>query len=150
VLPANDIAAIPRSRNFIQAAALPHISLTAWRGLVDAADLQAGQKVLIHAAAGGIGHIAVQLAKARGAFVYGTASTRNQDFLHQLGADQPIDYTTTRFEGNAYDVDVVFDTIGGKTQERSWLTLKPGGIMLSVIQAPSEELLPSLTAVEHW
>jgi NADPH:quinone reductase-like Zn-dependent oxidoreductase len=140
VLPADDIVAIPRSLNFIQAAALPHVALTAWRGLVDTANLQAGQKVLIHAAAGGVGHIAVQLAKARGAYVYGTASTRNQDFLHQLGADQPIDYTTTRFEEIAHDVDAVFDTIGGETQERSWHTLKPGGIMLSVIHAPSEEL----------
>jgi NADPH:quinone reductase-like Zn-dependent oxidoreductase len=139
VLRAEEVVAMPKSLDFNQAAALPHVSFTAWRALVDAASLQSGQKVLIHAAAGGVGHIAVQLAKARGAYVYGTASTRNQDFLRQIGVDQPIDYTTTRFEDIAKGVDVVLDTIGGEVQERSWHTLKPGGIMLSVIQAPSEE-----------
>jgi NADPH:quinone reductase-like Zn-dependent oxidoreductase len=139
VLPAAEVVAKPKSLDFNQAAALPHVSLTAWRALVDAANLEAGQKVLIHAAAGGVGHIAVQLAKARGAYVYGTASTRNQDFLRQIGVDQPIDYTTSRFEDIAHGVDVVLDTIGGEVQQRSWHTLKPGGIMLSVIEAPSEE-----------
>jgi NADPH:quinone reductase-like Zn-dependent oxidoreductase len=139
VIKADEVVAKPKSIDFTQAAALPHVSLTAWRALVDGANLQAGQKVLIHAAAGGVGHIAVQLAKVLGAYVYGTASTINQDFLRQIGVDQPIDYTTTRFEEVAHDVDVVLDLIGGETQERSWRTLKQGGIMLSSIQAPSPE-----------
>jgi NADPH:quinone reductase-like Zn-dependent oxidoreductase len=122
----------------IHAAAIPHVSLTAWQALFGLADLQKGQTVLIHGVAGGVGHIAAQLAKIHGARVIGTAS-ENLDFARTLGLDQVIDYSTAQFEKEVRDVDVVLDTIGGDTQERSWGVLKPGGILISTIQAPSEE-----------
>ncbi len=143
-LPANQIAASPKSVGHVHAAALPHVTLTAWAALIATANLTAGQSILIHGAAGGVGHIAVQLAKWRGAHVIGTASTANQDFLRQIGVDEAIDYTTTHFEDVVHDVDVVLDTVGGETQERSWQTLKPGGLLLSTIQPPSAE-----TAAAH-
>ena len=143
-VPASEVQRKPESLDHAHAAALPHVSLTAWTTLVGTANLSPGQKVLIHGASGGVGHIAVQLAKLRGAHVIGTASTNNQDFLRQLGADEVIDYTTTRFEDVAKQVDVVLDTIGGETQERSWSTLKPGGMLISVVQPPSEERARSL------
>jgi NADPH:quinone reductase-like Zn-dependent oxidoreductase len=136
---ASEIAAKPKSLDYVTAAALPHVGVTAWRVLIDAAGLAKGQTVLIHAAAGGVGSFAVQLAKARGAKVIGTASTNNLDFLSMLGADEVIDYTKTRFEDVARDVDIVMDNVGGETQDRSWATLKPGGILISIVQPPSEE-----------
>ena len=142
VVPATDVASKPRSLDHVHAAALPHVSLTAWQALFELADLSKGQTVLIHAAAGGVGHIAVQLAKWRGAKVIGTASV-NMDYLRELGVDQAIDYTKTQFEkanGNLGNVDVVLDLIGGETQERSWNMLKPGGILVSTVQAPSPEV----------
>ena len=134
-----EITAKPETIDFIQAAALPHVTLTAWQALYVLADLQPGQTVLIHAAAGGVGHIAVQLAKLRGAKVIGTASV-NLDLLKELGVDQIINYSTTPFESVVHDVDVVLDTIGGDTLQRSWSTLKPGGILVSTIEQPSEEM----------
>ena len=126
----------------MHAAALPHVILTAWQALVEAAQLAPGEIVLIHAAAGGVGHVAVQLAKVRGATVIGTTSTHN-DLLRELGADQAIDYTATAFEDAVRDsvgaVNVVLDLVGGDTQERSWAVLKPGGILISAVQPPSEE-----------
>lgn len=109
----------PTSLDFIAAAAVPVGALTSWQALFDIAHLTNGQRVLIHAAAGGVGSMAVQLAKAKGAYVIGTASARNADFLRQLGVDEVIDYQTTHFEDAVRDVDVVFDTVGGETQERS-------------------------------
>src|SRR5881397_3524116 len=97
------------------------------------AALNTGQRVLIHGAAGGVGSFAVQLAKWKGASVIGTASTRNQAFLRQLGVDEPIDYEKTHFEDVVHDVDVVFDPIGGDTQKRSWKTLKKDGILVSIV-----------------
>jgi len=143
VVPASDVAAKPRSLDNMHAAALPHATLTAWQALFELANLTSGQTVLIHGAGGGVGHIAVQLAKWRGAKVIGTAST-NLDFLRELKVDQAIDYSTTPFESAAGKVDVVLDIIGGETQERSWKVLKPGGMLVSTIQAPSEE-----TAAAH-
>lgn len=140
---ATNVARKPKSVDHTHAAALPHVSLTAWQALFGAANLAAEQTVLIHGAAGGVGHIAVQLAKGRGAHVIGTASTHNQGFLHQLGVDEAIDYTTTQFEDVAKQVDVVFDTVGGETQERSWGTLKPGGMLVSIVQLPSEAIAQS-------
>ena len=107
--------------------------------MIEFADLSEGQTILIHAAAGGVGHIAVQLAKWRGAKVYGTASV-NLPFLEELGVDEPINYATTAFEDCVRDVDVVLDLLGGETQQRSWQVLKPGGILLSTVQPPSQEI----------
>jgi NADPH:quinone reductase-like Zn-dependent oxidoreductase len=138
VVPASDVAAKPAALDYIQAAALPHVILTAWQALFEQAGLSDGQTVLIHGAAGGVGHVAVQLAKTRGATVIGTTSGHH-DFLHELGVDQVIGYSTSRFEDLVRDVDVVLDTVGGETQERSWGVLKPGGMLVSVIQPPSAE-----------
>jgi NADPH:quinone reductase-like Zn-dependent oxidoreductase len=143
ILTASDVAAAPSSLDDLHAAAIPHVTLTAWQALIVHAHLSEGQTVLVHGAAGGVGHIAVQLAKWRGAKVIGTASI-NLDFLEELGVDQAIDYSTTRFEDVVDKVDVVLDPIGDHTQERSWKVLKPGGILVSIVQAPSEE-----TAAAH-
>jgi NADPH:quinone reductase-like Zn-dependent oxidoreductase len=136
---AADVVHPPESLDHVHSASLPHVTLTAWQGLYELANLSSSQTVLIHGAAGGVGHIAVQLAKLRGAKVIGTASV-NIDFLAELEVDQAINYTTTAFEDVVSDVDVVLDLIGGETQQRSWKVLKPGGILLSTIQAPSEEI----------
>jgi NADPH:quinone reductase-like Zn-dependent oxidoreductase len=135
---ASDVAAKPRTLDHFHAAAIPHVSLTAWQALFVLADLKPWQTVLVHGAAGGVGHIAIQLARWRGAKVIGTAS-QNMDLLRQIGVDQAIDYSTTPFEQVVKDVDVVLDTVGGDTQERSWQVLKPGGILISVIQQPSQD-----------
>ena len=141
---ASEAALKPATLDCVHAAAVPLAALTAWQSLVGAAQLQAGQTVLIHAAAGGVGSFAVQLAKARGARVIATASVVNIGLVAELGADQFIDYTRTRFEQIAKDIDVVLDTIGGDTQQRSWQVLKPGGILVSVISPP-----PEATAAAH-
>jgi len=137
-VPVSDVARKPKSLDHVHSAALPHVSLTAWQALFELADLTKGQTVLIHGAAGGVGHIAVQLARLHGAKVIGTAS-QNIDFLKDLKVDQAIDYSATRFEDLVHDADVVLDTIGGDVQERSWSVLKPGGMLVSTVQPPSEE-----------
>ena len=142
-VPASDVARKPKSLDHNHSAAIPHVSLTAWQALFELANLTPGQTVLIHGAGGGVGHIAVQLARLHGAKVIGTAS-RNIDFLKELNVDQAIDYTATRFEDVVHDVDVVLDTVGGDTQERSWGVLKPGGMLVSTVQPPAEE-----TAAAH-
>ncbi len=129
----------PKSIDHIHAATIPVGAVTAWRALFDAAELKEGQRVLIHGAAGGVGSFVVQLAKWKGAYVIGTASSQNQAFLKELGVDEPIDYQKTRFEDVVEDVDIVFDPIGGETQKRSWKTLKKGGILVSIVAPPSEE-----------
>jgi len=138
IAPASHITHKPEAIDHVHAAALPVSALTAWQALFDSAALSPGQKVLIHAAAGGVGGFAVQFAKWKGAHVIGTASADHLDFVRQLGADQVVDYRTTKFEEAARDVDVVLDTICGETQERSWRTLKKGGILVSLVQPPSE------------
>lgn len=132
----SEVAAKPTSLDFIRAAAVPLAALTAWQSLYDLGGLQAGHRILIHAAAGGVGHFAVQFAKWTGAHVTGTASARHHDFLRGLGIDEIIDYTTTPFEEAAGDMDVVFDTIGGDVWTRSWKVLKKGGIMVSALHGP--------------
>ncbi len=135
----SEVALKPRSIDHTHAAAIPLAGLTAWQSLFDAAQLNSGQTVLIHAAAGGVGSFAVQLAKWKGARVIGTASKRNHDFLRTLGADETIDYTAARFEDVAHHVDVVLDTMAGDTQTRSWKVLKKGGILVSILTPPSPE-----------
>lgn len=137
--PATDLAAKPKSIDHLHAAAIPHVALCAWQALYELANLSKGQTVLIHGAAGGVGHMAVQLAKQRGANVIGTAS-QNYNLLESLGVDQAINYSQTPFEKVVKDADVVLDTIGGDTQQRSWSTLKQNGILISTIEAPSEEV----------
>jgi len=145
---ASDVVAKPPSLDHVNAAALPHVTLTAWQGLIVFADLSEGQTILIHAAAGGVGHIAVQLAKWRGARVIGTASI-NLPFLEELGVDVPIDYTQTAFEDVAKGVDVVLDLLGGETQQRSWKVLKPGGMLISTVQPPPQEVASAHGVRQH-
>jgi NADPH:quinone reductase-like Zn-dependent oxidoreductase len=121
------------------AAAVPLAGLTAWQGLFRYGGLQYGQRVLIHAGSGGVGHFAIQFAKARGAHVITTVSEQSVDFVRKLGADEVIDYKKQRFENEVQDVDVVFDLIGGETQDRSWGVLKKGGILVSTLSPPSQE-----------
>ena len=146
---ASDLAAKPVSVDHIHAAALPHVTLTAWQALYVAAEICEGQTVLIHAAAGGVGHVAVQLAKLRGAKVICTASL-NLDFLKDLDVDEAIDYSTHSFEDVATGVDVVLDLVGGDTQERSWPLLKPGGILISTVQPPSAEMAAAHGVRQHF
>ena len=136
---AADVAPKPDSLSYVQAAAVPLSGLTAWQALFDHAGLSAGQVVLIHGAAGGVGTYAVQLARWRGAHVIGTARMANANFLQDLGADEVIDYTAVRFEDNVRNVDVVFDTVGGDTLERSWRVLRPGGILVTIVDSVSNE-----------
>lgn len=139
-----EITLKPASLDFVQAAAVPVAALTAWQAMFDTANLTENQKVLIHAASGGVGSMAVQLAKAKGAYVIGTASARNADFVRELGVDEFIDYQATEFETVVHDVDVVLDTIGGDTQVRSFDVLRKDGFLVSIVEPPSEEL-----AVQH-
>ncbi|MEW6126137.1 MAG: NADP-dependent oxidoreductase [Acidobacteriota bacterium] len=136
---ASDIAAKPATLDFVQAAAVPVAAMTSWQGILAQGKLSAGQKILIHAAAGGVGLMAVQLAKAQGAVVIGTASARNLEFVKAWGADEVIDYTSVKFEDAVSDVDVVFDLIGGDTQARSLKVLKKGGILVSAVAPPDEQ-----------
>lgn len=135
----DETALKPKSIDHVHAATIPVAAVTAWRALFDTADLKAGQKVLIHGAAGGVGSFAVQLTKWKNAHVYGTASASNLDFVRQLGADEPIDYEKTKFEDVVHDADVVLDTIGGETQKRSWQVLKKGGILVSLVGLSAED-----------
>ncbi len=126
----------PKSIDFEHAAAVPLAATTAWQALIDKAGLSTGQTVLIHGGSGGVGTFAVQIAKARGAKVIATASTANQDLLKQLGVDQPIDYTTTKFEDVVKDVDVVLNAVRGDTLARSYGVVKKGGIIVSITGEP--------------
>ncbi|MGW5456047.1 NADP-dependent oxidoreductase [Nocardia sp. NPDC003979] len=141
--PARHLAHKPTNLSHLEAAGLPLVALTAWQALVDTADVRPGQRVLVHAAAGGVGQAAVQIAKARGAHVVGTARADNHEFVRGLGADEVIDYTTTAFEEVAHDIDVVVDTIGGEYGPRSLRTLRPGGIVVS-LASPAEAALADI------
>ncbi|QDQ15050.1 NADP-dependent oxidoreductase [Streptomyces spectabilis] len=131
--PARHFAPRPQGLTHVQAGALPLAALTAWQALVDTADVRPGQRVLVHAAAGGVGHLAVQIAKARGAHVIGTASAAKHELLRALGADELIDHRTQDFATVLRDVDVVLDGIGGPHWARSLRTLRPGGTLVSLL-----------------
>ncbi|WP_186778651.1 NADP-dependent oxidoreductase [Streptomyces salinarius] len=137
--PARTFTHKPAGIDHVQAGALPLVSLTAWQALVERADVQPGQRVLVHAAAGGVGHVAVQIAKARGAHVIGTASAGKHEFLRSLGADEAVDYRETDFAEAVKDVDVVLDTIGGDTSLRSLRVLRPGGVVVSILPVGSDD-----------
>jgi NADPH:quinone reductase-like Zn-dependent oxidoreductase len=140
----SEVALKPLSIDHIHAAALPLAGLAAWQALFVAGGLAHGQRVLIHAAAGGVGSLAVQMAKWKGAHVIGTASANNHAFLVKIGVDQAVDYQTERFEDVVQPVDMVLDTVGGDVQERSWKVLKKGGILVSLVSPPNSD-----TAVAH-
>lgn len=141
---AADLAPKPDSLNFEQAAAVPLAGLTAWQALFDHAQIEKGERVLIHGAAGGVGTYAVQLANWKGAEVIATASAKDLNFLGELGASEVIDYTHEHFEEKVEDVDVVLDTVGGETQQQSWGVLRRGGILISIVSPVAAEKAASL------
>jgi NADPH:quinone reductase-like Zn-dependent oxidoreductase len=139
--PSRQFVRRPPTMTVAQAAGLPLAGLTAWQSLVDTAHVRAGQEVLVHAASGGVGHLAVQIAKALGAYVIGTASEANHDVLAALGVDRLIDYHSTRFEDVLHDMDVVLDLVGGDTGLRSLDVVHPDGIVIAVPSGLSKETL---------
>ena len=138
VLAEGEAAIKPASLTYVETAAVPLAALTAWQALIDAAKLSAGQTALIHGGSGGVGSFAIQIAKARSARVIATAATANQDLLKQLGADVAIDYTKTKFEDVAKDVDVVLDPIGRDTLARSYAVVKKGGFIATLVSRPDQ------------
>lgn len=135
----DDLAPKPESMSFVDAASVPVVAMTAWQSIFDIGGLSTGQTILIHGGAGGVGLFAVQLAKTKGATVYATCSEADKSFVKSLGADTVIDYKNERFEEIAKNIDVVLDTVGGETQERSWGVLKPGGMLVATTAPPSPE-----------
>ncbi|MDX2933338.1 NADP-dependent oxidoreductase [Streptomyces ipomoeae] len=131
--PTRSFALKPANIDHVEAGALPLAALTAYQALVDTADVRPGQRVLIHAAAGGVGHLAVQIAKARGAYVIGTASAGKHELLRELGADELIDYRTTDFTEAVSDVDVVLDPLAGDVRSRSLDVLREGGVLVTIL-----------------
>ena len=140
---ATEVEAAPKPKlpNYVQAAAVPVVALTAWQALIDTAKLSEGQTVLIHGGSGGVGSFAIQIAKARGAKVIATASTANQDLLKKLGVDVAIDYTKQKFEDVAKDVDIVLDSVGKDTLARSYGVVKKGGFIVSLVAEPDQSEL---------
>ncbi|HTV51023.1 MAG TPA: NADP-dependent oxidoreductase [Steroidobacteraceae bacterium] len=128
----------PRQLDFTFAAAVPLAGITAWQGEFDHGHLERGQRELIHGGAGGVGHLAIQFARSRGASVSTTVAREDLDFVRSLGAELAIDYRAERFEEELRDVDLVLDLVGGEAQERSWAVLKEGGALISTLQQPSE------------
>ncbi len=137
--PTSTLCAQPKSLSPQEAASVPMAAMTAWQAIFDEGGLQAGQTILIHGAAGGVGMFAVQLAKWKGANVIATASGQGMAFVQKLDADQVIDYKAARFEDEVRNVDVVLDLIGGDTQTRSFGVLKPGGVLVATSQPPSPD-----------
>ena len=136
---ADDLAPKPPSLSHVQAASVPLSALTAWQALFDHAGLTQGQRVLIHAAAGGVGTYAVQLARWCGARVIATARAENEGLVRELGADEFIDYTAVPFERQVREVDVVLDTVGGETRERSWGVVRRHGVLVTIVGAASPQ-----------
>lgn len=139
VAKAANLVRTPSNLDFVQAAALPLAGSTAWQAIFDEAGLTAGQRLLITNSSGGVGSLAVQFAKARGAHVTAIASARNEEFVRSLGADEFIDYNSQPFQEAVHDMDVVFDTVGGETFQRAFGTLKKGGFMVTVVAFPKNE-----------
>ncbi|MFL6377875.1 MAG: NADP-dependent oxidoreductase [Nitrososphaeraceae archaeon] len=136
------IANKPKRLSHAEAAALPLVGVSAWRALMENIGLSNGQRILIHGGAGGIGSIAIQLAKHLGAYVATTVSTNDKQFVQELGADQVIDYKTQNFEDMIHDYDAVFDTVGGEIYKRSFKVLKKGsGIIVSMLEQPNSQLM---------
>ncbi|MFT8317576.1 MAG: NADP-dependent oxidoreductase [Sporolactobacillus sp.] len=135
------LARIPDNLSFEEAASIPLAGLTAWQALFDYGKLEKGENVLIHAGAGGVGSLAIQFAKEKGAYVYTTASAQNLNFLKELGADEVIDYQSQDFAQILHDVDLVFDTMGGTIQQESFKVLKPeSGRLVSIVNEPDSQL----------
>lgn len=144
--PSRQLALKPRSLDHVHAAALPLAGLTAWQSLVDVARVRSGQRVLIHGAAGGVGHLAVQIAKGLGAQVIATASRAKTDFVRELGADEVIDYEAEDFATVARDIDVVLESIGGDYAQRSLRTLRPGGLLVTIVERTNAQLAARVKA----
>ncbi|MFS8197449.1 NADP-dependent oxidoreductase [Streptomyces sp. CWNU-52B] len=144
--PALHLVRKPASLSHVEAAALPIVGLTAWQGLVDLAGVSEGDRVLVHGGGGGVGHVAIQIAKALGAYVITTASGSKREFVEGFGADEVIDYTAVDFAEAVRDVDVVLDTIGGDTVERSLGVLRPGGHLVTAVAESDMELVAKYEA----
>ncbi len=144
---ANEVAHKPQTISFAEAASIPLAGITAWESVINAGQIKEGQSILIHAASGGVGSLAVQLAKWKGAYVNATTSAKNRSLVKSLGADKVIDYRSVRFQDSVSEIDVVFDTIGGQVQEDSWSVLKQGGILVSVVDSPTEERAKQADAI---
>jgi NADPH:quinone reductase-like Zn-dependent oxidoreductase len=140
----SELAHKPQTISHVEAATLPLAGIAAWESIVTTAQVKAGQRVLIHAASGGVGSIAVQLAKARGAYVIATTSEKNCALVQSIGADEVVDYRTQKFQDAVRDVDAVLDTIGGQVQDASWQVLRRGGILVSIIGTPPAEKAKAL------
>lgn len=139
VVKAADLTRMPANLDFVQAAAVPLGALTAWQAMFDLGQLAAGQRLLVTSGSGGVGSLAIQIAKASGAHVTAMASGRNESYVRSLGVDEFIDYTRQPFEQVACDMDVVFDTVGGDTFQRAFHTLKKGGVLVTAVEFPKEE-----------
>ncbi len=151
VVPEADIVSKPDNLSLVEAGGLASVAATAWQGVHGHGKLQSGQTILVHAAAGGVGMFAVQFAKEIGATVIGTASAKNEAFVRSLGVDTFIDYTKTRFEEVASNVDVVYDTVGGEIGTRSLSVLKPGGVLVCIAGEPDRaEAAKRGVRVEHF
>jgi NADPH:quinone reductase-like Zn-dependent oxidoreductase len=144
--PSRQLARKPAALGHYEAAAASLAGLTAWQCLIDVAGVKAGDRVLVQAAAGGVGHLAVQIAKARGAYVIGTASAGKYEFVRGLGADEVIDYRNVDFAETVKDIDIVLEMVGGDCGERSLKTLKPGGLLVTIVDRLNKELAEKATA----
>jgi NADPH:quinone reductase-like Zn-dependent oxidoreductase len=145
-VPSRQLARIPAGLDDVHAAALPMAALSAWQGLHDSAHLQAGERVLIHGGAGGVGHLAIQIAKAHGAEVITTTSRPKHDFVRDLGADHVVDYRSVDFAETVRGIDTVFDTVGGAYGHRSLQTLRPGGRLVTIVDRADVELRTATVA----
>jgi NADPH:quinone reductase-like Zn-dependent oxidoreductase len=145
-VPALHLVRKPKNLSFVEAAALPLAGLTAWHGLIDLGHIKAGDRVLVHAGGGGVGHLAIQIAKAFGAYVITTASTSKTNFVRELGADEVIDYVSTKLTDAVRDVDVVLDTLGGDAAMQSVSILRPGGHLITAVDEDRPELIDACVA----